>query len=569
MEFWDGSDFNPAPPPVRKKRLSSGRLIAIVAAAALAIAAIAVGLLWQAPVAAPSAPQSSTAAPSEAMGDLRVEQQLNADGTILVTFRSRLTDLQPQMIYAAGFYYGLENANMESAGNSSLISGVKEADILSTVSLPASQAGQSYQCMFFHYPLSGNQFTIGATQRFVLLSPGELAAASVTPVPTAAPTPVPTQAPKPTAAPTATPHVKRGATPTARQFHAYPAHTRYFFHQLTEHEQELFAILYDGICRVEASISVPTESRFTGAEFSRVLDVLTTDCPELMMLEDGGSVPYRTIDGYVSSVDFGYTMTRAEADRCFDRTMDAVRSMANQSGFGQTDYDHELAIYRYLLANCQYDQVGERCAFADGPWVEGYGKCSAYAHAFVLGCRYYGIQAFNVSGDTIDNGQISPEGHMWSYVNIGGEWYICDATWDDPTGERNGPPIYYECLKYFNITDAEAYQVRMIDPEITALFTLPSCTATDYQFYNQTMPHVTVTGPWQDFLRNGLTQCLQNGGDTLVMRFLSRADFEMAMLYLEDEVQSWAQDHVRSYSWRSLSNPETLMLVLFDMKLTP
>lgn len=61
----------------------------------------------------------------------------------------------------------------------------------------------------------------------------------------------------------------------------------------------------------------------------------------------------------------------------------------------------------------------------DGPVCEG------YARAFKVLCDREGIPCVLVDGEA-DNGSGVPEGHMWNYVKVQGEWYAVDVTWNDP-----------------------------------------------------------------------------------------------------------------------------------------
>ena len=46
-----------------------------------------------------------------------------------------------------------------------------------------------------------------------------------------------------------------------------------------------------------------------------------------------------------------------------------------------------------------------------------------YARALNLALRYYGIPCCGIYGVTYDNGVFSPNGYLWSAVQLDGEWY--------------------------------------------------------------------------------------------------------------------------------------------------
>ena len=113
-----------------------------------------------------------------------------------------------------------------------------------------------------------------------------------------------------------------------------------------------------------------------------------------------------------------------------------------------SEYDRELEIHNAFLGICEYaDHEAEttdpfRIYTSVGALVDGYAVCEGYSRAMQLLLSRFGIDSTTVSG-TADG-----EGHMWNAVNIEGEWYHLDATWNDISGQS----ISHE---YFNITDSE------------------------------------------------------------------------------------------------------------------
>ena len=67
--------------------------------------------------------------------------------------------------------------------------------------------------------------------------------------------------------------------------------------------------------------------------------------------------------------------------------------------------------------------------------------CEGYSHAFKMICDGLGIPCVLVSGKA--NGGA----HMWTYVQLGGNWYAVDVTFDDPImpggGDSNGRDTYF------------------------------------------------------------------------------------------------------------------------------
>jgi transglutaminase/protease-like cytokinesis protein 3 len=146
-----------------------------------------------------------------------------------------------------------------------------------------------------------------------------------------------------------------------------------------------------------------------------------------------------------------------------------------------SDYEKELLIHDYLtksihyataVANDPYANGATESAFcAYGALIDGYAVCEGYTEAFQYLCYRVGINASQVLG----------YGHVWNVVQIGGEWYQIDVTWDDPINQfgTDGDGRH----TFFNLTSAEMYAAHPRTEE-SALF-VPDCTATEYAYQKE------------------------------------------------------------------------------------
>ncbi|WP_061314717.1 transglutaminase domain-containing protein [Clostridium botulinum] len=110
-----------------------------------------------------------------------------------------------------------------------------------------------------------------------------------------------------------------------------------------------------------------------------------------------------------------------------------------------TDLEIEYAIHDYITQNCTYDKdnydkktVPNISHTSYGALINQIAVCDGYSKATMLLLNEYGIEAGIVTNDS----------HAWNYVNIDGNYYQIDLTWDDPTPETN--KITY---KNFNCSD--------------------------------------------------------------------------------------------------------------------
>lgn len=109
---------------------------------------------------------------------------------------------------------------------------------------------------------------------------------------------------------------------------------------------------------------------------------------------------------------------------------------------GMAQWQIALAIHDYLVVNCVYD---EALALTTGYdlLVKGSTVCSGYASLYQDLLLRVGIPCLQVESDPMD--------HVWNLVQLDGQWYHVDVTWDDPSPDTKG----YVRHDYFLRTDAQ------------------------------------------------------------------------------------------------------------------
>jgi transglutaminase/protease-like cytokinesis protein 3 len=137
----------------------------------------------------------------------------------------------------------------------------------------------------------------------------------------------------------------------------------------------------------------------------------------------------------------------------------------------------ERLIYDRILMDSHYNLGAKWNGICEDNWnaygilVNKYGVCESYAETFQLLCLKVGINATGVVGN-------AGGGHKWNAVQLDGEWYICDITFDDPIGGEEGAAYHY----YFNRTTAE--MESMHHSTAGSDYPGPNATATKYSFQN-------------------------------------------------------------------------------------
>lgn len=141
----------------------------------------------------------------------------------------------------------------------------------------------------------------------------------------------------------------------------------------------------------------------------------------------------------------------------------------------------ELAIHDYIVNNTKYDYENFQSGnipyddyTAYGVLINGTGVCQGYAEATKKLLDYVGIKNIIVSGNaTNDYGTLS---HAWNIVQIDGEYYQLDTTWDDPITSDGSNALRHD---YFNITDQDMSLNHSWDKS-----QYPKCTSTKASYDN-------------------------------------------------------------------------------------
>lgn len=157
----------------------------------------------------------------------------------------------------------------------------------------------------------------------------------------------------------------------------------------------------------------------------------------------------------------------------FDAELERIVSMIPSNA---PDVYKEKLLYDYLQTSSSYNTSAVWNGNCEDNWnaygciVNKKGICEAYAEAFQVLCLQVGINATCITGTYSAS-------HKWTAVQLDGEWYGCDPTFDDPVGGSG--KLYHSC---FNRTTAwftsKGYSTS------TSKFKVPICNGTKYSYDN-------------------------------------------------------------------------------------
>lgn len=290
--------------------------------------------------------------------------------------------------------------------------------------------------------------------------------ATVTPEPTATATPEPTRSATPTPIPTSTPTPKPlpTSTPVPALSSGLPELTykeNYIMDDVVlSSEDEVNRYLFTQALNNYYKFGVLVEDLSFLHSEEEYLELF----PEFISIEFDSLTKYH--NGYYLYIANLTTTQTDLALRYALRTGDTVYLTGNEYAAYQklfaiaeeldlanrNDIDAILAVHDYLILNTAYDTVtattgsGGVSHYAEGLLLNGLAVCSGYASTFQLLMSFAGINCEYVFTDS----------HAWNLVEIGGEWYHIDVTWDDPAPDQPGTVLY----TYFMMTDKEVTSLK-------------------------------------------------------------------------------------------------------------
>ncbi|PKM76219.1 MAG: hypothetical protein CVU90_13305 [Firmicutes bacterium HGW-Firmicutes-15] len=196
--------------------------------------------------------------------------------------------------------------------------------------------------------------------------------------------------------------------------------------------------------------------RYTGDDISDWNGSLQTIIQEILNRDGndyrhfsmkGWSFSYRPgrVTGTQITTAFTYWETPEQA-AFVDSQVDKILADIIQAGM--SDEEKEKAINDYIVLYTTYDKtLKEHSAYAS--LAKGTTVCQGYALL-----AYKMLTEAGIPARIIDGNAGGP--HAWNLVQLGGNWYHLDCTWNDPLPDTKGRVGY----SYFNLSDSEIASTR-------------------------------------------------------------------------------------------------------------
>ena len=250
---------------------------------------------------------------------------------------------------------------------------------------------------------------------------------------------------------------------------------KYFYNQLEEKSRIIYRAfesnkeqMKTGTYQIELGDSFSdTLSQSNGQEqlgeyYQSAIEAYTYDNPEVFYLSPkkmylnietttrGGTSTYNV---YINSGnEANYLAEEFNSKEEIDQAIAQIEQVKNQIVQNRTGntYEDIKMVHDYLVDNISYDSSLSKQNIYNiyGALVNRECVCEGYARAFKYLLDELNIPCVMVIG-TGTNSQGETENHAWNYVQLNGNWYAVDSTWDDPVVIGGGTASEQSRYKYF------------------------------------------------------------------------------------------------------------------------
>ena len=250
---------------------------------------------------------------------------------------------------------------------------------------------------------------------------------------------------------------------------------KYFYNQLDEKSRIIYRAfesnkeqMKTGTYQIELGtsfsdiLSQSNGQEKLGEYYQSAIEAYTYDNPEIFYLspkkmflniETTTRGENSTYNVYINSGnEANYLAEEFNSKQAIDQAFAQIEQVKNQIMQNKTGntYEDIKMVHDYLVDNINYDSsLSKQNIYSIyGALVNRECVCEGYARAFKYLLDELDIACVMVIG-TATNSQGETENHAWNYVQLNGNWYAVDSTWDDPVVIGGGTASAESRYKYF------------------------------------------------------------------------------------------------------------------------
>lgn len=264
--------------------------------------------------------------------------------------------------------------------------------------------------------------------------------------------------------------------------------------------KKIEAVLLNAFDSFQSSIDL-TKYNITRSDFLDIFsDVLNNNHRYFYV---SGSLSYSIRNGYVTNVSLSYTYNKTTATAMLKKYDSAISLALNGVSDSWSDMEKALYINDYLAQNCEYDSTLSKFS-AYNALVDKTAVCQGYSLAYKALASELGLNCEIVSSYSLN--------HAWNMIEINGEKYHVDVTWNDPVGNTLGKSRHTYFMKSTSYFKKDHYIQN--DWQVTGSWSASSAKTTTYDTYfwdDVEVGFYYLKGYWYTFDGSNIIKCECDG----------------------------------------------------------
>lgn len=265
----------------------------------------------------------------------------------------------------------------------------------------------------------------------------------------------------------------------------------YYYQQLNKEQKKVYYAMKEGLLNLQDSFMVPMLSK---KELSDIYFMIRMDCPQIFY---SVTFSYRYYaDSTVVEVIPQYLFSKNKIKEHRQAMESRIKKLARQ-GADLDEKGKELFIHDFIVENVKYDKLKKEYSHEIiGALGNGVAVCEGIAKAVKILCDEWNIWCIIALSEANPEKGIKYR-HAWNVIQIGGQYYHLDATFDNTLSRDD--VVRHD---YVNLSDKQIF--RDHEPVI---WKVPVCIDNDHFYYKEKKLSWTTI----DEVRNRTKQAVKKG----------------------------------------------------------
>lgn len=160
-------------------------------------------------------------------------------------------------------------------------------------------------------------------------------------------------------------------------------------------------------------------------DMSEIITSIIEENPQLFYVEREYQISYSEQTNECQDLYFSFKYSDSELKVRVNDFNSRIQLIVDEIMKSETDFDKIHSCHDYIVQNYGYDQT-KGSADVYNMLLTGEGTCMAYTGLFDYIMTQCGIESTTAKSEQLN--------HIWNVVELDGEYYNVDVTWDDPIG---------------------------------------------------------------------------------------------------------------------------------------